>query len=106
MRRSDGKKQPTIEALVEDSKLFSPTGNADSGQDSRALHVGKSNTAMPLLPMPFEVAAYDSEELSPRTDIGDELTDEQILKFGDRHPAGYKKLSLLGSGSVAVVWLA
>ena len=31
---------------------------------------------------------------------------DEAKRFGDRCPAGYQKLDLLGKGGVAVVWLA
>lgn len=34
------------------------------------------------------------------------LLDSEKATFGDRMPKGYEKLSLLGKGGVAIVWLA
>lgn len=34
------------------------------------------------------------------------LLDSEKEKYGDRCPTGYKKLSLLGKGGIALVWLA
>lgn len=34
------------------------------------------------------------------------LLDSEKATFGDRIPRGYDKLSLLGKGGVAIVWLA
>jgi len=34
-----------------------------------------------------------------------ELLDSEKEKFGDRCPAGFKKLQLLGKGGIALVWL-
>jgi len=31
--------------------------------------------------------------------------EEEKLVFGDRCPKGYKKISLLGKGGIAIVWL-
>jgi len=33
------------------------------------------------------------------------LTDSDLEIYGDREPSGYKKISLLGKGGAAVVWL-
>lgn len=35
-----------------------------------------------------------------------ELVDTEKEKFGDRYPAGFKKIGLLGKGGIAIVWLA
>ena len=35
-----------------------------------------------------------------------DLIDSEKDKFGDRCPIGFKKLSLLGKGGIALVWLA
>ena len=34
------------------------------------------------------------------------LTEEEKSQFGNRCPQGFKKLSLLGKGGIAIVWLA
>lgn len=34
------------------------------------------------------------------------LTEEEKNSFGNRCPQGFKKLSLLGKGGIAIVWLA
>jgi hypothetical protein len=34
------------------------------------------------------------------------LLQSEKEKYGDRCPNGYKKLSLLGKGGIALVWLA
>ena len=35
-----------------------------------------------------------------------QLLDSEKEKFGDRCPAGFKKIDLLGKGGIALVWLA
>ena len=34
------------------------------------------------------------------------MTDEEKLIYGNRFPKGYKKVSMLGRGGCALVWLA
>jgi len=34
------------------------------------------------------------------------LDEEDQKKFGNRCPAGYKKVKLLGKGGIGIVWLA
>lgn len=33
------------------------------------------------------------------------LSDQEKQQFGNRCPAGYKKISILGKGGIALVWL-
>ena len=33
------------------------------------------------------------------------LSEQEKAQFGNRCPAGYKKLSILGKGGIALVWL-
>lgn len=33
------------------------------------------------------------------------LSDQEKAQFGNRCPAGYKKMSILGKGGIALVWL-
>lgn len=42
---------------------------------------------------------------TPSTSGENLLTDSDKEMYGDREPSGYKKLSLLGKGGAAVVWL-
>ena len=34
------------------------------------------------------------------------LSEDEKLKFGNRCPAGYRKIQILGKGGIAIVWLA
>ena len=34
------------------------------------------------------------------------LSDQEKQQYGNRCPAGFKKLSILGKGGIAIVWLA
>ena len=34
------------------------------------------------------------------------LSDQEKQQYGNRCPAGFKKVSILGKGGIAIVWLA
>ena len=47
-----------------------------------------------------------SQAHNKKSDFFKELLDSEKEKFGDRCPFGFKKISLLGKGGIALVWLA
>jgi len=52
--------------------------------------------------MPTTTKASSSKQIS----FLKELIDSEKEKYGDRCPAGFRKLSLLGKGGIALVWMA
>lgn len=57
-------------------------------------------------PLIVKKIVQGGDEGQSKENIIDLLTKEELAKFGNRAPSGFKKLGILGKGSATVIWLA
>ena len=55
-----------------------------------------------------EINQTQEQQIKPedKLNLNGKLSEEEVAKFGDRVPLGYKKLELIGRGGKSLVWRA
>lgn len=96
-------KQPSIKAMAASSQRNKIKEKA-SNMGAPSKHETFKNSSK--VKTPITAAVGTSGKAGGPSKPSFQLLDSEKEKYGDRCPAGYKKLDLLGKGGIALVWLA